>query len=132
MDIKSIFKNITPAVAIMVVGVLGAYLVYDNYFSGESAAVQVSGFEPAAGEETMGGHDAMEAHDSMMATPEGEAVAPEVVVNVDEEGCVLDEAGNRSFDEAGSCVMAPVAEEVPTAMEGEMPAVEGEVAPAAE
>lgn len=52
MDSKNIFKNIAPSIAVMVIGLVGAYFVYNTYFSG-SPAQSVASFEPAAGEETM-------------------------------------------------------------------------------
>jgi len=50
MSKKNVFKNITPSVAIVVAGLAGAYLVYNTYFSDNVTAVQMSAFEPAAGE----------------------------------------------------------------------------------
>ena len=47
---NNLVKNVLPAVAIMVAGLAGAYLVYDNYFNREQAAA-VSTIEPAAGVE---------------------------------------------------------------------------------
>lgn len=46
---KNVFKNITPAVAVMVAGLAGTYLVYDNYFSGPDASY-ISQIQPAAGD----------------------------------------------------------------------------------
>ncbi|MCB9991233.1 MAG: colicin transporter [Rhodospirillales bacterium] len=69
MDIKSIMRNITPSVSVMVVGLVGAYFVYNVYFS-DRVATDYAGFEPAAGEEVMAeaaAEHAEEAHDAMEA-----------------------------------------------------------------
>ncbi len=47
----NIVRNIFPSIAIMIMGVMGSYFVYDTYFSGKMSAVQVSMYEPAAGDE---------------------------------------------------------------------------------
>jgi hypothetical protein len=49
-SIKTVFKNIAPAVVVMVAGLLGAFMVYDSYFSGDNTAAY-SQISPAAGEE---------------------------------------------------------------------------------
>lgn len=63
---NNLVKNVLPAVAIIVAGVAGAYLVYDNYFNREQT-VAVSTIEPAAG-------DAMTEH---AAPVEGTAMTTE-------------------------------------------------------
>lgn len=45
---NNIFRNITPAVAVMVAGLAGAYMVYDNFFSTKSGN-SVAMISPAAG-----------------------------------------------------------------------------------
>src|SRR5688572_21812634 len=50
MKTKNIIRNILPSVAVMVAGLMGAYLVYQNYFE-DNVALQVSTYEPAAGDE---------------------------------------------------------------------------------
>ena len=50
MDLKNIMKNIAPSVTVMVVGLVGAYFVYNVYFS-DRVATTYAGVEPAAGEE---------------------------------------------------------------------------------
>ena len=50
MNVRNIIMNVTPAIAVMVAGIVGAYMVYDNYFSDNITASQLSNFEPAAGE----------------------------------------------------------------------------------
>lgn len=47
----SIIRNITPAVAVMVAGLAGAYLVYDNFFTARGGA-EYAAISPAAGEST--------------------------------------------------------------------------------
>lgn len=49
---NNVFRNITPAVAVMVAGLAGAYLVYDNFFSTKNAGIAVASISPAAGEVT--------------------------------------------------------------------------------
>jgi hypothetical protein len=46
---KTVFKNVIPAVVVMTAGLIGTYLVYNNYLSDRVSASQVSGLEPAAG-----------------------------------------------------------------------------------
>ena len=52
MNVKDIFKNIVPSVAVMVIGLGGAYFVYNAYFSDRIGA-DLASFEPAAGQEMM-------------------------------------------------------------------------------
>lgn len=47
----SIIRNITPAVAVMVAGLAGAYLVYENFFTAQNGA-EYAAISPAAGEST--------------------------------------------------------------------------------
>ncbi len=47
----SIIRNITPAVAVMVAGLAGAYLVYENFFTAQNGA-EYAAIAPAAGEST--------------------------------------------------------------------------------
>ncbi|HEY0901656.1 MAG TPA: hypothetical protein VGD95_05985, partial [Micavibrio sp.] len=47
----SIIRNITPAVAVMVAGLAGAYLVYDQFFTAQNG-VEYAAISPAAGEST--------------------------------------------------------------------------------
>lgn len=56
MKVTSVFKNITPAIFVMVVGLFGAYFVYGTYVDGMSSPVttatlssSVTSIEPAAG-----------------------------------------------------------------------------------
>lgn len=46
---SNILRNITPAVVVMVAGLAGAYLVYDNFFSTSNGDI-VADISPAAGE----------------------------------------------------------------------------------
>lgn len=114
MDIKNIFKNITPAIAVMIVGVVGAYVVYDNFFSGQVPSAAVGTIEPAAGEETlapvtegMGAAvdattEAAPAAAEAVATDAAAAVAPKT----DAEGCLLGDTGEKVLDEYGNCIKA--------------------------
>ena len=49
---NNVLRNITPAIAVMVAGLAGAYLVYDNFFSTKNDAGTVAMIAPAAGEVT--------------------------------------------------------------------------------
>lgn len=51
MSFKNIFKNIMPSAMVLTVGVLGAYTVYNVYFS-QRVASSLASFEPAAGAAT--------------------------------------------------------------------------------
>lgn len=46
---NNILRNITPAVAVMVAGLAGAYLVYDNFFT-QNSTDSIAAISPAAGE----------------------------------------------------------------------------------
>ncbi len=141
MDIRNIFRNISPAVAVMVVGVLGAYLVYDNYFSNDTAAA-IGAVEPAAGDEAAApvadtADAAAPAADETAAVPAGDAMPAPAPVKTDENGCLLDDAGKTTLDEAGNCVKpAPAPVAAPAAGDAgveAMPPTEGEeAAPAKE
>ena len=88
MEIRNIIKSVTPSVAVMVVGLLGAWLVYDSFFSDKISATteQVSIVEPAAGEaETM----AAPAADAM-ATPVAAPAVVGVAAVVEEIKCTMD------------------------------------------
>jgi hypothetical protein len=49
---KTVFRNVMPAVVVMAAGLVGTYLVYNNYLSDRVGASQVNNLEPAAGDET--------------------------------------------------------------------------------
>lgn len=97
MDIKNIIRNITPSVTVMVVGLVGAYFVYNTYFS-DRVASGVVGFEPAAGEEVVmtEGMDAVEAvtegEVTMTSAEEMATDAAEGTVETMTEGAVEDAA----------------------------------------
>jgi len=46
---RTVFKNVMPAVVVMTAGLVGTYLVYNNYLSDRVSASQVNDLEPAAG-----------------------------------------------------------------------------------
>ena len=46
---KTVIKNVIPAVVVMVTGLVGTYLVYNNYLGDRLSASQVNSLEPAAG-----------------------------------------------------------------------------------
>lgn len=50
MKTKNVIRNVLPSLAVMVAGLLGAYMVYQNYFE-DNIALQISTYEPAAGDE---------------------------------------------------------------------------------
>lgn len=47
-NLKSVFKNIAPAVVVMAAGLTGAFMVYDSYVSND-IGMQFAQIEPAAG-----------------------------------------------------------------------------------
>lgn len=83
MDIKNIMKNVTPSITVMAVGLVGAYFVYNTYFSDKVASGYAS-FEPAAGEE--------------MFVDESE-MAPEMAEDVSEIGEATDMMAEEGVDE---------------------------------
>ncbi|MCM2344416.1 MAG: colicin transporter [Alphaproteobacteria bacterium] len=95
---NNIFRNITPAVAVMVAGLAGAYMVYDNFFStkaGESVAM----ISPAAGEMT---EDSIIIAESAVA--EGAAaVATEAAPVVDEAVAATEAAVTTEVTPAPDC-----------------------------
>lgn len=129
MNIGNIFKNVTPSVAVMVVGLLGAYLVYDNYFSKSVETADIASFEPAAGEE------ATEAVTESVVAVEGAATIESAVDAVEGTAeavtqeapiCLMDDHGNPVMGEDGiTCVPAPVEGAAIDAVEGVTEAVEG-------
>jgi hypothetical protein len=99
--------------------------------------VQISTFEPAAGEEgAMPAEETVPAAGLVVPAVEGDAaigeVIPPVAVVTDSNGCLLNEAGEQTFDEQGNCVKpAPVVEGAAPAVvtapaEGAPMATEGE------
>ncbi len=59
MDLKSIMRNVTPSFTVMALGLVGAYFVYNTYFS-DRVATGFASFEPAAGQvSTIEGVDEM-------------------------------------------------------------------------
>lgn len=125
MEINNVIKNVTPAVAVMVVGLVGAYFVYDNYFSARTAT-SVSIIEPAGGEEfgstlesdiapAAGEDAAMVAEPMPAAEGEGmgvpvEAAVDAVVEQVIPEGCMKMEDGSivKIDDNTVLCEIPPV------------------------
>lgn len=95
---NNIFKNITPAVAVMLAGLLGAYLVYDNYFTDKTSSVVVQGIEPASGEEA-----------AAPATTEG-ATPAATGMEDHVDAVTTTDTGEVQYDSAGN-VIAPVATE---------------------
>lgn len=157
MQLGNILKNITPAIAVMIVGVGGAYLTYDKFFSNKVSAVEASTFEPAAGEEAQAPVvDETAAPAPAEGLPAAE-IAPTVQCKMDngvpvmkEDGsscvpaevqCMMDEKGAPVMKEDGSgCMPMPTAETAPavespmaapTEAPMEAPAVETPVAPEA-
>lgn len=47
---RNILRNVLPALAVMIAGLIGAYLVYDNYLADRGVAAQMAGLDPAAGD----------------------------------------------------------------------------------
>jgi len=121
MDIKNILKNITPSVTVMVVGLVGAYFVYNTYFS-DRVASGVAGYEPAAGEEVV--------------VTEGETavdmtVTEEAAPAVEGEAAVEGEVTFTSAEEAapaveGEAIPATEGEDAAATTEEAAPAAEGE------
>lgn len=57
-SVTNIMRNVMPAFAVMALGLGGAYLVYENYFSDSIEGRKYSSIAPAAGSE-MGGMESM-------------------------------------------------------------------------
>lgn len=112
---KNILRNITPAFVVMIVGLAGAYFVYNNYFS-EKVSSEFGAIQPAAGDMK---YDGGEAADAAPAAEGADAAA------ATEEGEVkLESAGATATGEEAPAADAPAAEEGA--------AMEGEAAPAEE
>lgn len=119
-QIRTVFKNIAPAVVVMVAGLLGAFMVYDSYFTNTNVAGQYSQIAPAAGDHA--GHEGHgeAAHEGHEATVEGDVSV--TAVNCDDLG------ENPDQVLVDACAAAAAAEEAPVADE----AVEDVVEEAAE
>lgn len=85
MDLKIIIRNIAPSVTVMVVGLMGAYFVYNTYFS-DRVASSFAGFEPAAGQEHF--------------IEPVEMISDEIILKEEETKDIMDEieAGIKSFN----------------------------------
>ena len=96
-SLKNIMKNVTPAFTVMAVGVLGAYMVYNVYFS-DRVASSITSIEPAAGYETSM-EDAMheEGADHMEAAEEHMEAAKE---HMDEAMDAMEDAGEVMYSSA--------------------------------
>lgn len=134
MKLTNIIKNVTPSVAVMVAGLLGAWLVYDNYFSDKVSAEQISTFEPAAGEDMAA--PAVGEEMPMDSAPVVEGTVGEGAPAVPAEvKCMMDEHGAPIMNAEGTaCVPMPMEEVVPAVegavegvVEGVVDAVEGAV-----
>ena len=130
MKLTTIIKNITPSVAVMVVGLLGAWLVYDNYFSDKVSAEQVSTFEPAAGETTAA--PAAEATAAVTeAAPAVEGTVDAAAAAVEEVKCMMDAEGKTVMN-ADNTACVPMPAEAAPAVEGVVDAAGAAAAPAVE
>ena len=49
VQIKNVMKNVTPAFFVMVVGLMGAFFVYQSYVGTDGTAAGIASIEPAAG-----------------------------------------------------------------------------------
>lgn len=129
MDIKNIMRNVTPSLTVMVVGLVGAYFVYNTYFS-DRVATGVASYEPAAGEEAVvqdettletaapvEGEVAVEGEAVEGETVEGEATADgEVMFQSGEETAPAEETtGTEAAPAEEAAGEAPVVEETGTA-----------------
>ncbi len=85
MEISTIIRNVAPSITVMVVGLMGAYFVYNIYFS-DRVATGFAGFEPAAGEE-------------LLIDP-AEMIDDETVLEEEEKKDIMDEieAGIKSLN----------------------------------
>lgn len=115
---KNILRNITPAFVVMIVGLAGAYFVYNNYFS-EKVSSELGAIQPAAGEDMK--YDSGETAPAAEAAPAAEGV--DAAASTEEGEVKLESAGAAATGEA------PAADAAATE---EGAAKEGEAAPAEE
>lgn len=130
MQLKNIVKNIVPALAIMVIGVGGAYVTYDKFFSDKVSAEQASIMEPAAGEDAA-------APVADTAAPATEEAAPAMATETMPSDTAAEEAVKCMMDDKGAPIMkedgtgcVPMMEETTGEGEGateggDMPATDG-------
>ena len=98
-------KNITPSIAVMAVGLAGAFFVYNVYFKNDVNST-FSSIEPAAGEEVVAEDsmmdDAAEATEDMIDGEDNvvEEAAEETEEAVEEAGEEAEAAADEMHDEA--------------------------------
>ena len=105
-------KNITPSIAVMAVGLAGAFFVYNVYFKNDVNST-FSSIEPAAGEEVVAEdsmmddaaeatEDAVEATEDMIDGEDNvvEEAAEETEEAVEEAGEEAEAAADEMHDEA--------------------------------
>lgn len=123
MEPKNMMRNIVPSIAVMAIGLVGAYFVYNVYFSDKTAttAAQIATFEPASGDDVAVTEGvATEETATEDATVEGVTETMEGTAETAVEGAATD---------AVEFVSGEVVESGEAAVEGAADAVEGEVAP---
>ena len=95
-QVTNIMRNVTPAIAVMAVGLAGAYFVYNVYFSDSSETARFASMEPAAGQVSEG-------YDSSIGGYVGDAVQ---TIGYETEGA-MDDAGDTAgnmMDDAGEAI----------------------------
>jgi len=120
-SINNLVRNTTPAIAVMVVGLVGAYFVYDNYFSERVTTSFISTIEPAAGDvyETEAYEAVLDAEEglviyedegAMSYEEETELMIEEVYISEDEmeatDEASEDEAHEDELNEDGEAELA--------------------------
>lgn len=111
MQLNNIIKSITPALVVMIVGLGGAYLTYNMFFSNKVATPEFSAVEPAAGDAVATGTDVPAAVTATEGAADA-AVKTETTTEAVAPECMKDEAGQPIMKEDGSgCV--PMVVETP-------------------
>lgn len=113
-SVKTVFKNIAPAVVVMVAGLTGAYMVYDSYFN--QGVTHYSAIAPASGDVAVATEEAdivvEAAIDVTAPTAEECAAAAEAVAAAAVEGAAP--AADVHVATHAQCTEAPVVTETVT------------------
>lgn len=96
---NSIMKNVTPSVAVMAVGLAGAFFVYNVYFKNDVNST-FANIEPAAGEEMVMEHEDMTAEEHAMDATEEATEAVEEMAEKAAEGSEAEEKAEEAVEAA--------------------------------